>query len=118
MRLRGTKIAAMVALLIALSIARAGASECDSKRSVCPAQGFVPDEKTAIRIAEAVLLPIYGEKQLKEERPFVAHLEGGRWIVRGTLTKSNLPGEIVVGGTATAEIRKSDGRVLAVYHGK
>ena len=26
-----------------------------------PKNGFVPDEKTAIKIAEAVLFPIYGE---------------------------------------------------------
>ncbi len=76
----------------------------------------MPDEKTAVRIAEAVLIPIYGEGHIKGERPFTARLEGSRWIVKGTLPKSPNPHELVVGGTAMAEIGKVDGRIIAVYH--
>jgi hypothetical protein len=42
------------------------------KHSYVPPKGFVPDEKTAIRIAEAVWSPIYGEEQIQGEKPFVA----------------------------------------------
>ena len=82
---------------------------------VCPVQACVPDEKTAVRIAEAVLIPVYGEKHIKSERPFTARLEGDRWVVQGSLPKAK-PGELIVGGTAMAEINKQDGRILAVYH--
>jgi len=73
---------------------------------------YVPDAETAIRIAEAVFLPIYGEKVYKE-RPFVAELNAdGIWTVHGTLPSGT------VGGTAMAQIRKTDGKILLVTHGK
>jgi len=34
-----------------------------------PESGYVPDSKTAAKIAEAVLTPVYGEKQTESERP-------------------------------------------------
>lgn len=40
---------------------------------------FVPDAKTAVKIAEAVLIPVYGETQVEPERPFKAVLENGIW---------------------------------------
>jgi hypothetical protein len=51
--------------------------------SYVPKEGFVPNEKTAIRIAEAVLGPIYGEVQIAKERPFAATLKGGVWTIEG-----------------------------------
>jgi hypothetical protein len=51
--------------------------------SYVPKEGFVPNEKTAIRIAEAVLGPIYGEDQIAKERPFAATLKGGVWTIEG-----------------------------------
>lgn len=81
--------------------------------SYSPPNGVVPDEKTAIRIAEAVWIPIYGEKVL-EERPFVAKLiDGNKWYVYGTLPK-----KYNVGGVAEIEISKSDGKILRISHGK
>jgi hypothetical protein len=74
-----------------------------------PKDGFVPNEITAIRIAEAVWLPIFGE-EIYKDKPFKAVLKDGIWIVNGTLSEDTL------GGTATAEITKQDGRILAVYH--
>jgi hypothetical protein len=40
-----------------------------------PAGGYVPDATTAVRIADAVLIPIYEAKQVGYENPF--HL---RWM--------------------------------------
>ena len=82
------------------------------KHSVRSSAGFVPDELTAIRIAEAVWIPIYGRKQIEEERPFVAALSDGVWTVTGTLPKG------YVGGTAIAEISKESGSILRISHGK
>jgi hypothetical protein len=107
-----------ICLVAALPSLHAQDTGCDSQRSVCPEHGFVPDEKTAVRIAEAVLIPIYGEGHVKGEKPFTARLEGNRWIVNGTLPKPKYPHEIVMGGTAMAEIDKVGGRIIAIYHGK
>lgn len=78
-----------------------------------PAEGFVPDAKTAIRIAVAVWSPIYGEKDIQAEKPFQAKLNRGIWTVTGSS-----PRGFRVGGVAEAEISKKDGRVLMVIHGK
>jgi hypothetical protein len=54
-----------------------------------PAGGYVPDATTAVRIAEAVLMPIYGAKQIGYEKPFDATLDGDVWTVNGTLHCKN-----------------------------
>ena len=77
-----------------------------------PEKGFVPDAQTAIKIAEAVFIPIYGEENIKNERPFRATLKNGIWIVTGTL-----PGE-TLGGSAVASIAKDTGRIIGVGHYK
>ncbi|SRR6266498_1424815 len=87
------------------------------KHSFKPAEGYVPDKKTAIRIAEAVLTPIYGEELVRKERPYTATLTNDVWFVEGTLRKGIL-GAPVSGGVAEVEISKKDGCVLRVSHGK
>lgn len=77
-----------------------------------PAAGYVPNAATAIRIAVAVWVPIYGEKQIASEAPFRAVLNGNVWVVEGTLTKDSL------GGLAVAEISKIDATVLRISHGQ
>lgn len=77
-----------------------------------PAQGYVPDAGTAIKIAVAVWEPIYGQEQISQQKPYTAVLVNGTWIVEGTLPK------LTLGGVAVAEIAKDDGRILRVSHGK
>ena len=79
--------------------------------SIQPKNGFVPDDTTAIRIAEAVWDPIYGTPQISGERPFYAHLSQGVWTVTGTTHDPN-------GGGAVIKLSQSDGRVLLVIHGR
>jgi len=81
------------------------------QHSYRPEKGFVPDEKTAIRIAEAVLTPIYGEKQVKSEEPFSAKLRNGVWTVEGTIAEG------VEGGVAIIKISKANGTIISVTHG-
>lgn len=83
-----------------------------SETGYIPENGFVPDEKTAISIAEAVLGPIYGAEKIKSERPFKATLKDGIWTVEGSLTRGN------VGGVVIAEISKKDGKIQLLSHGK
>ena len=72
----------------------------------------MPDEATAIKIAEAVLSPIYGAEQISKEKPFVAKLKNGVWMVAGTLPRDRF------GGVAVILISKADGKILGVTHGK
>jgi hypothetical protein len=83
-----------------------------------PRDGYVPDEKTAIRIAEAVLSPIYGEDKIIHERPFHATLNGDVWIVTGTLEQPKQPGLIRDGGVAEIRIDMHTAAILSYTHGK
>jgi hypothetical protein len=86
------------------------------EHSYKPKDGYVPDTLTAIKIAEAVLVPIYGEKIINEEKPLKAVLKDGVWTVEGTLHCPE--GQRCLGGVAIIEISKDDGKVLRVSHGK
>ncbi len=84
-----------------------------------PPSGFVPDSKTAGKIAEAVLMPVYGEKQIESERPFIAKLKGNIWTVSGTLRCSDGKGGTTTacdGGTAEVRIAKDNARILSMIH--
>lgn len=75
-----------------------------------PKDGYVPDEQTAIAIAVAVWIPIYGREEIEKEKPYKATLKNGVWTVTGSLPEG------YDGGTAIAEISKEDGRILRVIH--
>ena len=79
--------------------------------NVKPANGYVPDELTAVKIAEAILTPIYGDIVLNR-RPFTAVLKEDIWNVEGSLP----PG--AVGGIPEIEISKDSGAILRVTHSK
>ena len=75
--------------------------------------GYVPDAKTAIKIAVAVWEPIFGEAHIAGEKPYRTRLDAkGVWIVEGSLPADTQ------GGVALAEIAKDDGRILRVSHGQ
>jgi len=76
-----------------------------------PSGGYVADDKTAVRIAEAVWLSIYGER-IYREKPFIAELRNGVWTVTGTIPEKS------IGGVAEIDIAKKNGRILRVIHGK
>jgi hypothetical protein len=86
-----------------------------------PKDGFVPDSATAVRVAEAVLIPVFGREKVQSERPFTAALENGVWTVSGTLHCSDGKGGTTthcVGGTAEVKISKMDGRIIRMVHYK
>ena len=86
-----------------------------------PKGGYVPDSQTAVKIAEAVLIPAYGEKQIRSEEPFTAQLEGDVWTIGGTLRCPDGKGGFTTdcdGGTAVIKLSKSDGRILFMMHYK
>jgi hypothetical protein len=81
-------------------------------RGYIPKAGFVPDEATAIKIALAVLTPIYGEEVLASERPFKATLRRDVWTVSGSIPTGH------VGGAAEVRLSKTTGAILRVVHFK
>jgi hypothetical protein len=82
-----------------------------SYRSHPKTDGYVPNEETAIKIAEAIWFPIYGE-EIYDHKPFKAKLVNGTiWRVTGTVHTE-------LGGVPIAEIQKSDCRILKVIHEK
>src|SRR6266513_2329428 len=84
--------------------ARAGAGQGPS--SYVPPAGFVLDSTTAIRVAEAVLIPVYGIDQIARERPFAASQMNETWTVRGHLAAGR------TGGVAVVEIARSSGCII------
>lgn len=93
-----------------LGTASAGGTE-DPAAAAKPKNGYVPDEQTAISIAVAAWIPIYGKKKIEKQKPYKAVLNDGVWTVTGTLKHA-------VGGTAEALIAQADGRIIRIIHGK
>jgi len=105
----------LIFYLVLISVQSISAAQltASGRSGYSPPNGFVPDERTAIAIAEAVLSPIYGSDSIQQERPFHAALTGGVWTIVGTT-----PSRQNVGGVAIVKLNKSDGRILYVLHGK
>lgn len=72
---------------------------------------FVPNEETAIKVAEAIWYPIYGES-IYQKKPFKAELKNEVWIIKGSLPSG------MKGGVPYIEIQKKDCKILKVTHGK
>jgi hypothetical protein len=88
-------------------------------QSYRPKDGYVPDSATAVKIAEAVLAPVYGEKQIESEQPFTAQLKADVWTVSGTLHCPDGKGGATthcVGGVAVIQISKADAHILSMTH--
>ncbi len=108
-----TRLIMAIPLLVAATIA--AFSQVSRDGNVKPKEGFVPDAKTAEKIAEAVLIPVYGEKQIRQEEPFKALRRGNIWTVTGAL---NCGAPNCDGGTAVVEVSKTSGEILSMVHYK
>jgi len=74
--------------------------------------GFVPNEETAIKIAEAIWLSVFKEEDVVDYKPYKAELKDDTiWVVRGT-RPFLLPGTLPY-----IEIQKRDCKILIVWHG-
>ena len=80
----------------------------DSVNSVTRKDGFVPDAETARRIAEAVWLPVFGQKVVEKQRPFQVELQYNIWVVKGT------PKRKPKSGVMFARISKADGSIIGL----
>lgn len=75
-----------------------------------PSAGYVPDSTTAVRIATAVLDPIYGKAKIAAEKPWHVGLIDGVWTVVGTFNGRGNGGEAIV------QIDKRTGAIKFVGH--
>ena len=82
------------------------------RRGYVPPEGFIPNPEVASQVAKAILVPIYGEAQIKLEMPFRIQLRGDVWVIDG---REYLP-KNVLGGYVHMELSRRDGRVLCVMH--
>ena len=100
-------------VLIAFPYSITSAQEKTNMRhSYMPKDGYIANKIMAIKIADIVLVSIYGEESIKSQRPLSASLENGVWTVVGTI---NTKGH---GGVAEIDISKTTGQILRVTHGK
>src|SRR5207244_6816925 len=58
--------------------------------------GVVSDKETAIRIAEAILFPVYGEDAIRGQRPYQVTLNDEKWTVDGTVRRGFVGGSVHV----------------------
>ena len=80
-------------------------------KTTYPNGGYVPNELTAVRIAETVLVSIYGEK-IYNQKPYRINLiKDSIWVVNGSVSAGGY------GENAHIEIRKKDGKILKVIMG-
>jgi len=77
-----------------------------------PKEGIIPDSITAIKIGEIILSNIYGKDKIIKERPFTALLINEYWIVYGFLPEG------YKGGVAEIIIKKDNGEIINISHGK
>lgn len=79
-----------------------------------PAHNVVRDAKTAVAVAEALAFAEFGEKEIREERPYNVFLVDNYWVITGTPDERPL----TLGGVFEVVIQAQDGRVLRLTHGE
>ena len=74
---------------------------------------LVSSDTSAVRIADLVLVNLFG-KEIDSEKPYNVDLyKDSIWIIRGNRPNKDLK---IRGGLAYIEIRKKDGCILKVFH--
>src|ERR1700741_4085353 len=98
------------------------AATLSAQSSPPPTSVRVPDEATALKIAEPALIKTYGKRQMDNERPLTATLDRGNWTVGGTLCCTDRSGHrtceegMCLGGVAVLKLRQRDGKILSINH--
>jgi hypothetical protein len=104
----------LIILLKQISAADDPGFKKTSDPGVVPVEGYVPNAKTAIKIAEAVVEPVYGLQVIRNEQPFKARLVGGEWFVKGS-GPTNVDWK---GGVVEVHISKTNGCITFLLHGR
>lgn len=74
---------------------------------------YVPDEKTAERIAEAVLVAQFGQERVNAQLPFhTSSMSKDQWLVQGAIKDKE--GRTQVGGAFGVWVNKHNGCVSVI----
>ncbi|MCC9043947.1 YbbC/YhhH family protein [Myroides sp. M-43] len=85
----------------------------ETVENIPPIDGFIPNDSTAVRIAETMLYKVYGENNIVRQRPYnIALKQDSIWCIQG-----NLP-EGWEGGVFYIELNKNNGKVEKMFHDK
>lgn len=101
-----------VSILLVVSLLHVTQSIDETITGYHPKAGMIPNAKVASSIAEAYLRSAYPRSDISGELPLIATMKDGIWIVRGQLPEGTL------GGVGEIHMRKSDGKVLHLTHGR
>ena len=74
---------------------------------------YVPNETTAVKIAEAIWVGVWGEEKVNKSKPIKATLTDGIWHVVGTM-----PPTATKGGTMHMTLQASDCKIIDVWGDK
>lgn len=85
----------------------------DSTHNAIKSEILIPDEETAIRIAEIFLFKIYGKRKIIKEKPYKIGLVDDYWVIVGTLPKY-----YIKGGNFEIIINSKDGSIKGISHSK
>ena len=100
----------LICLILFVTIADKGSRRLEFNE---PKNGIVPDEATAIKIAEIIGNLVFG-KNLKDYKPLHAELKNDSvWEVYGIPKKQLFA--VRFGGCPVWEIKKRNGQILRVY---
>ncbi|QEE27996.1 hypothetical protein FTW19_08305 [Terriglobus albidus] len=81
-------------------------------RTTLPHPDYVPDEKTAEHIAEAVLIAQFGQERVNAQLPLRARIGKNAWLVQGMLKDKE--GRPQVGGSFAVWINKHGGCLTVI----
>ncbi|WP_170170199.1 NTF2 fold immunity protein [Hymenobacter perfusus] len=85
-----------------------------------PAHAAIRDANTAITIAEALAFSEFGEKEVRDERPYNVMYIDGYWVVTGSMKEAIVDTDkhVTIGGVFEVILDAKDGRVLRLTHGE
>lgn len=73
---------------------------------------IISDSTSAVEIAEVILFRIYGERNIKKQKPYEVYKIKHYWSIAGTLPRGSF------GGTFLIIMDAIDGRIIRITHGK
>ena len=84
----------------------------DTSKKLIIVDTLIKDEETAIGIAEPILFKIYGDTNIKKQRPYKIGKTKGFWLIDGSLPEG------MYGGTFSIILNATNGQVIKLIHGK
>jgi len=72
----------------------------------------IKDKQAAVAVAEAILFKVYGEENIRRQKPYGVYKTDHYWVITGTLPEGTS------GGVFEIALDANDARVIGLTHGK